>query len=480
MSDIKKFDDFFKQSFDGFEPNVPPHIWENIAAERKKRRPVAWWAHKRNMLLLAGISIMLAVGAVILFTAQQPQNNIVHENNDNSKPGTGNKVPAAVVKNDDDKAVTADNTNTASTANTPGTPANNANATQQDVNTADDATGVTTSAKNNTAATAVAGNNTSRGTKARNNKRQQSKPSAIQVSTDGGPADGSDDAGLDKTDNTTDLADEAALLTEPASRDMANLSLVKDWEKIKTTFNAIPGPDCPRAERDAAGNKYYFEVYAGPDYVFKKYSDTGTSLINKRKESLSFRSAYSAGIRYTRVFGNGISLRVGANYSQVNEKFSYVKDNVVQIVYVINTNGDTTDSYYVRGTRYNTSYNRYRTIDLPITLGYEMGNGRFHANINTGVVVNLYSWQSGESLDNNFNPVSITTGKDNNPYQYKTNVGLGFIGAASLYYRLNDNLHLMAEPYLRYNFSPMNKEAVTLQEKFTTIGLRLGIRMDIH
>ncbi len=479
MSDIKKMDDFFKQSFDGYEPAVPPHIWENIAAQRKKRRPVAWWADKRNGLLLAGLLIVLSGGAVMLFTQQQATNNIAHENNNNSKPGTKTMVPAAVVNNNNTNEEQAGNSSNATSTEL--AIATNTAPQNQDAPLNNDVTAAATASVKNNTAILPTGNYKAADTKATHSKQRKRKaPLLVTNSTGADTGDtANDNADTDAAGDAT-TSDDVPLWLIPVSRDMARLNLVKDWEKTKTELKAIPGPGCPKAERDAAGNKYYFEVYAGPDYVFKKYSDTGTSLISKRKESLSFHSAYSAGLRYTRVFGNGISLRAGFNYSQVNEKFSYVKDNVVQIVYVINTNGDTTDSYYVRGTRYNTSYNRYRTIDLPITLGYEMGNGRFHANINTGVVINLYSWQSGETLDNNFNPVSITTGKDNNPYQYKTNVGVGFIGAASLYYKLNDHLHLMAEPYLRYNFSPMNKEAVTLQEKFTTIGLRLGIRMDIH
>ena len=66
----------------------------------------------------------------------------------------------------------------------------------------------------------------------------------------------------------------------------------------------------------------------------------------------------------TRVFSNAMSFRAGLNYSQVNEKFRYVQDNIVQMVYIINTNGDTTGSYSTSYTRYKVTQNRYRTIDL--------------------------------------------------------------------------------------------------------------------
>ena len=93
-----------------------------------------------------------------------------------------------------------------------------------------------------------------------------------------------------------------------------------------------------------------------------------------------------------------MSVRAGFNYSQINEKFKFKQGNIVQVVYIINASGDTIGSYTVTGTRYKTTINNYRSIDIPIAMGYEVGNGRWHANINAGVVINIYSWQKGEIL----------------------------------------------------------------------------------
>ena len=174
-----------------------------------------------------------------------------------------------------------------------------------------------------------------------------------------------------------------------------------------------------------------------------------------------------------------MSVRGGINYSQINEKFKFTQGNLIQITYIINAAGDTIGSYTTTGTRYKTTVNRFRSIDIPVSVGYELGNGKLHANINVGVIVNVYSWQRGDVLDTAYQPVNITTGKNASPYGFKTNVGAGFIGAISVYYKLNDRLHLMAEPYFRYNLSQMNKENITLRQKYHTAGLRLGIRLDI-
>jgi hypothetical protein len=266
-----------------------------------------------------------------------------------------------------------------------------------------------------------------------------------------------------------------------------NFSVQKNQEKQKIrktetlSFNpVIYFPDCPSFEKDASGNKEYLEFYLGPDYAIRSLHDTGNSAyLQKRKESTKFQSAFSAGVRYTKVFNNSMSVRGGVNYSQINEKFTFKQGNLIQVTYIINANGDTIGSYTTTGTRYKTTINRYRSIDIPIVVGYEVGNGKWHANINAGAVVNIYSWQKGDVLDTAGRPVSITTGKNSSPYQFKTNAGVGFIGAVSVYYKLTDKLHLMAEPYFRYNFSPMNKETITLKQKYQTVGLRLGVRFDL-
>jgi len=480
MSDRNKFDEFFKSSFNDYQPAVPGHIWDNIAAEKKRRPAAAWWTLPKNILLLAALFTLLAAGGWGLFSAQDTTTAIAENNSSNKPADTPETIPAGVTNNSSvnkpgvaNETVTQPDKTSLTTVNADNDPASSGASAGggNKVNIVDRA-GSNSAGIRNTDQAAVGGKY--KGTHVK-------KGRFVYRSTPGNAeADAPNETGADPvTDAVAEPGTEPGIIQLlPIGRDPMELLPAKNFDKNKIVFKAVPGPECP--ELDAAGNKSYVELYAGPDYAIKKYSDTGVSLINKRKESLSFRSAFSAGFRYTRVFENGMSVRGGLNFSQVNEKFSYLQANVVQIIYVINTNGDTTDTYYVRNSRYKTSSNRYRTIDIPLTVGYEMGNGKFHANINTGVVINVYSWQDGETLDNNFMPVSITTGKENNPYQYKTNVGLGFIGAASFYYKLNSRLHLMAEPYFRYNFSAMNKEAITLQEKFTTIGLRLGVRVDLR
>ena len=145
-----------------------------------------------------------------------------------------------------------------------------------------------------------------------------------------------------------------------------------------------------------------------------------------RKESTRFSSAFSGGIRYTKVFGNGINVRVGLNYSQINEKFSFSQGNIVQIEYIINAAGDTIGSYQNTFKRFKTSYNQYRTLDIPLTVGYEKNiSEKWGFNVSGGVMLNLRSWNSGEVLDRNLQPVTINTTDTASVYQFRNNIGVG-------------------------------------------------------
>ncbi|MBK8496511.1 MAG: hypothetical protein IPL50_17040 [Chitinophagaceae bacterium] len=464
MKSNRPFDEHIKEQFGNYAPDVHPRIWENIIAEKDKKRPAGFWVsmfNGRQKLLFIGLIIALTSGGAWIFfnrhIIKEPSNNIAENKKNNSIPvnknsiteftQTDNKQPG----NDPVKAdhlLTADN-------NTPNSKP--AYISDGSIKAGIYAPGLQTDEDNS-----IPGDANDR------NKKIYAGLGNVLIKTT------SPELAEDEFEGTGTLLGRLSFLAE-------KYTVKRKTGKPGTVhFNPVIFlPDCP-IEKDAAGNKKYFEFYAGPDYAIRSLHDTGNSAyLQKRKESTRFRSGYSAGLRYTKVFNNSMSVRGGVNFSQINEKFTFNEGNIIQVTYIINSNGDTIGSYSTTGTRYKTTINRYRSIDIPLVVGYELGNGRLHANINAGAIINVYSWQNGDVLDTAGNPVSITTGKGSSPYQFKTNAGVGFIGAVSVYYKLNDRLHLLAEPYFRYTFSPMNKENITLKQKYQTAGLRFGIRLDL-
>jgi hypothetical protein len=464
MNHNRHFDEHIKEQFSSYTPEVHPRIWENIIAEKNRKRPVGFWVsmlNNRNKFLLLGLIIALSSGGAWLYSgkftaAKESVPGLAETKNINKTLDAKTDISAKEIT--EYKPVISGELNSKP-------------AVTNDVYTGSNATlntktntrfNITSPLPETDAGTSYTPN------AAKRNKKYFTGLSNVLVTS-------------------PDTEEEE--YTEPGGSLLGRLTFnaEKINEKRKTKkqeslhFNPVIFlPDCPSIEKDAAGNKKYIEFYAGPDYAFRSLHDTGNSAyLQKRKESTRFKSGFSAGIRYTRVFNNSMSVRGGVNYSQINEKFTFNQGNIIQVTYIINANGDTIGSYTTTGARYKTTINRYRTIDIPLVIGYELGNGKLHANINAGAVVNIYSWQKGDVLDANGNPVSITTGKASSPYQFKTNAGVGFIGAVSVYYKLNDRLHILAEPYFRYNLSQMNKENITLKQKYNTAGLRLGIRLDL-
>ena len=429
------FDAHVKEQMANAKPDVPPHIWDNIIAKKERKKPVVFWMNNlgKGFLLLL---VLGTLGGIVFYKTSQKNNSSLQTN-----------IYAA---NSSDIKLSQKNTLAFDPDPTFIQPSQTAASVKDDENII-------------------------------LLKKRTGKPH--NVFKPGFLSEGNSTESFVEIENKEEHTLFYSQKEENLSRQIFNADLLKSnffnpdlQHKYLPKSPFIP---CPEIEKNAAGSKRYIEFYGGPDYTFRSFSDTANSVyLQQRKASTKYLLAYSVGIRYTRVFGSGMSFRTGLNYSQINEQFTSEKGRIIQNVYIVNTNGDTTGTYAQTGTLYKTSTNKYKSIDIPISVGYEMGNGRIHSNINLGAMVNIRSSQKGFVLDTNGKPVEITSGKSTSIYQYKTKAGVSFIGAASVYYKLNDRLHLMAEPYIRLALSPATKAELSLKEKFHTTGIRVGMRMD--
>lgn len=426
------FDAHIKEQLAGSRPDVPAHIWDNIVAKKERKKPVGFWLN--NFTKIAASVLFLLTGAGVFIYMYTNKN----------EPATKHAVNSITKTTDNISAPTkTDNTT-------------NEDLKETDLKNADLSSNLNI------------GNNL-------NPINTANKPTI--------PVKGYDSDIFSSTENNVLAFENSSTSTYIINKKILDASLLRssffnpDLRQKKLPLNTfIP---CPEVEKDAAGSKRYIEIYGGPDYVFRTIADTANSLyLQQRKASTKYLFAYSAGIRYTRVFGSGMSFRTGLNYSQINEQFTAEKGRVIQNIYITNSNGDTTGTYVQTGTLYKKNTNKYRSIDIPLSVGYELGNGRIHTNINAGAILNISSSQKGFVLDKRGTAVDISSKSTSSIYQYKAKAGVSFIGAVSVYYKLNDQLHLMAEPYVKVALSPATKAELSLKEKFHTAGLRLGVRMD--
>jgi opacity protein-like surface antigen len=475
MKEHIPFDDHIKKQLEHYSPDVPPHIWAKIDAEKETRRPILFYWFKQPVgKLFLGLILLLAATLVTrhfitenIPVAKSVDSNLPPQSNfsaDKAQPQSNRENLNQVSPADDEKVDQLQKEVKNTTEQTVANKKNpNLSGEKSDL----------VSSNNNLA------NPDKKTTSSLVNKKNK-KQFRSQAVSNHSIVPGWAESDLISVQNAREekTSDESSLNSMITNADL--LMNLRNFEpgltdKKLLTLN-IP---CPGNKENSSGNQQYLEFYAGPDYAFRSFSDTGTAAYAKsREQSTKFTFAYSAGLRYTKVFSNGMSFRTGLNYSQVNEKFSYANGNIIQTIYITDNNGDTTGSYTASSSRYKTTYNKFRTLDIPLVVGYEMGNTRFHANINAGVIINVHSWQKGDVVDYDLNPVNINSSGKESPYQFKSNIGLGFLGAVSFYYKISDRMHILAEPYYRYNFTSASKAELTFKQKYNMAGLRLGLRFD--
>lgn len=249
---------------------------------------------------------------------------------------------------------------------------------------------------------------------------------------------------------------------------------------------------CPtvRGKSSSFNTDWGMEVFASPDYAFKSVSNINASsqYLNSKDSSEQMQVGYSAGIRLVKPLNDHFLLKTGIQYSQINQKFVYRSENEIKVTTVITARtiirspGDTvlvsdtsvlqTIGYSVKNVK-----NRFRSIDIPLTLGYEFGNDDLRVGINAGVIFNVSSWYQGEMLDTAYQPVSISKASNS---LFKTNIGMGLYSSISIQKRISENTHLFFEPYFRYNLKNMTNDLSPYSQRFQVGGLAIGLRFNLN
>ncbi len=236
---------------------------------------------------------------------------------------------------------------------------------------------------------------------------------------------------------------------------------------------------------------WFVEAYVSPDFAFRSLTNNTASqqYMLRKDSSESMRIGYSAGLRLVKPINENILVKAGVQFSQMNQKYVYRTENeiktitVVSLRTIIRAPGDTvivrdTSILQQIGFKNNTIINRFRSFDIPVTVGYQFGNDDLKIGINAGVVFNVSSWYQGVMLDSSLATVPITKGAAN--MVYKSNIGLGIYGGVSIVKRLSDDMHVFAEPYFRYNLSNMTTPNAAYNQKFSLGGISLGVRLNLN
>ena len=304
----------------------------------------------------------------------------------------------------------------------------------------------------------------------------------------------SNESGIESMPNNTATSAKTAKTKTELGEENANIAKVflKNISYMPNEFTSLqanplplgslPDPKCAKFGNSSFGFDAYLDWYVSPDYAFRNLEATDAEYLDdakQRDKTESFLYAYSTGIRLSAVADNGLAFRTGIAYSQINEKFDYVNGNEtnISIKNVLDPDGNiiSSDTIIQIGTRVKNIYNRYRMIDIPLILGYEVESKHFIYSLNAGVYLNLLFTQKGDFLQGN-RAVNFTSNRIDSYKAFKDKLGLSLYGSFGFNYKLSNRMQILIEPHIRYHLNPINNKDYKINQRYITTGLITGIR----
>jgi hypothetical protein len=113
--------------------------------------------------------------------------------------------------------------------------------------------------------------------------------------------------------------------------------------------------------------------------------------------------------------------------------------------------------------------NTFSYIEIPVLVGYEFGINRWRLSIKGGIGVGLLTRQQSFYLSTDEAEIMpISTG-------VYTKIIYNGILRAGLHYNFTSQLGIDFVPFTRLNFNNMTNKDATFQQKYTNIGLQVGV-----
>jgi hypothetical protein len=281
-----------------------------------------------------------------------------------------------------------------------------------------------------------------------------------------------------------------------SSLDFLNTTLKTIALPIENRKNpcADPGNGCPTfgLKRRRGGEQgFYLDAFVAPEYMarsFKTHLPENEKLLAARDSVEKTQYAVSAGLRASFVMRNGLALRAGIAYNQMNERaqFDSLGTGSITTTYKVNKlpNGqlDTVSvtTTIVDGIFRKTRYNHYRSIDIPLQLGYEMGskNG-WTFGFNGGININISAWQKADIVGADLRQLTVSSGINAPNPVFRTHLAVSAIGSIAAYRQLTRGLQLVIEPSVRYGLQPITRVDYGLKQQYSTAGLIVGLRLKL-
>jgi len=255
----------------------------------------------------------------------------------------------------------------------------------------------------------------------------------------------------------------------------------------------LPNINCPtvrsKTKWDDFNKDWYADTYISPDYSLQTVNNISASqqYLNQKDSAERMQIGFTAGVRLVKPLNNHLQLTTGLQYSQINQKYIYRSENeiklttVVTVRTIIRAPGDTVvvrDTSIVQniGFKNKVEKNRFRSIDIPILLGYQFGRGTVKVGVNAGVILNVSSWYEGVMLDSSLAVVPVQKGSQ----VYKSKLGMGLYAGINVTKELSNDMQLFVEPYYKHSIDNITSGSMPYQQKFGTAGVLMGVRWSLN
>jgi len=255
----------------------------------------------------------------------------------------------------------------------------------------------------------------------------------------------------------------------------------------------LPKINCPtvrsRNKWDDFNKDWYADTYISPEYSLQTVNNISASqqYLRQKDSTERMQVGFTAGVRLVKPLNNHLQLTTGLQYSQINQKYVYRSENeiklttVVTVRTIIRAPGDTIvvrDTSIVQniGFKNKVEKNRYRSIDIPILLGYQFGRGSVKVGVNAGVILNVSSWYEGVILDSSLAVVPVQKGSQ----VYKSKLGMGLYAGINVTKELSNDMQLFVEPYYKHSIDNITSGSMPYQQKFGTAGVLMGVRWSLN
>ncbi len=268
---------------------------------------------------------------------------------------------------------------------------------------------------------------------------------------------------------------------------MSTMVPLNTEQKLDLNLNlfAAKGSDCPSWVKDKMG--LYLEAYYSPEVALRSLTakSRDSSIMQNqidRNDSESTLLSYSMGARMMFMTPRGISFKIGLNYSQINEKFSYQDPESQRDITVVDTDpitGDTLDIYtYTEfGSEKEEIINRYKSFDLPVLVGFELYKGKkWSYSFDAGIYLNLHAEQRGKFFDPTGQRNWFTSDENGSYRAFKNSLGISTYASAGLMYHWIEGIDFYFKPSIRYFTQSFTLGDYPLNQNYVVLGLNSGIR----